>query len=85
MAANPFPRRTFVIAGEAGQADRTINMIEIDDALKTAVLALLNAATTDQRSNPNPAIGLMAAAAAGWIVCFCLLIEFKSPYFSAFR
>ena len=45
MAANPFPRRTFVIAGEAGQADRTINMIEIDDALKTAVLALLNAAT----------------------------------------
>ena len=33
MAANPFPRRTFVIPGEAGQADRTINMIEIDDAL----------------------------------------------------
>ena len=54
MAANPFPRRTFVIPGEAGQADRTINMIEIDDALKTADLALLNAATTDQAPRTSP-------------------------------
>ena len=58
--ANPWLRETFVIPGVvAGQAGRTINMINIDDNIKAQVLALLNGATTDQGPNPISAIGLM--------------------------
>ena len=46
--ATPWPRETFVIPGDAGQAARTINMIKIDDTFQTPLLTVLNGATTDQ-------------------------------------
>ena len=36
--ANPWPRETFVIPGDAGQVGRTINMIKVDDAFRTQLL-----------------------------------------------
>ena len=57
--ANPWPRETFVIPGDAGQVARTINMIKVDDAFRTQLLTIFNGATSDQGLNPMPAIGPM--------------------------
>ena len=57
--ANPWPRETFVIPGDAGQVARTINMIKVDDAFRTQLLTIFNGATTDQGPNTMPAIGPM--------------------------
>ena len=56
------PREIFVIPSGvhvAGQVDRNINTIKIDNAIKTPILAILNGNTTDQGGNPNVAIGPM--------------------------
>ena len=57
--ATPWPRETFVIPGDAGQAARTINMIKIDDAFRTQLLTIFNGATSEQGPNTMPAIGPM--------------------------
>eukprot|EP01048_Picozoa_sp_COSAG05_P020002 COSAG05_NODE_3292_length_2173_cov_1.792189_2_plen_289_part_00 len=57
--ANPWPRETFVIPGDAGQVARTINMIKVDDAFRTQLLTIFNGATSDQGPNTMPAIGPM--------------------------
>ena len=57
--ANPWPRETFVIPGDAGQAARTINMIKVDDAFRTQLLTIFNGATSDQGPNTMPAIDPM--------------------------
>ena len=57
--ADPWPRETFVIPGNAGQVGRTIDMIKIDNTFRTLLLAILNGDTTNQGPNPMPAIGPM--------------------------
>eukprot|EP01048_Picozoa_sp_COSAG05_P006699 COSAG05_NODE_446_length_9772_cov_117.012923_6_plen_119_part_00 len=49
--ANPWPRETFVIPGDAGQVARTINMIKVDDTFRTQLLTIFNGATSDQGPN----------------------------------
>ena len=72
--ANPWPRETFVIPGDAGQVARTINMIKVDDAFRTQLLTIFNGATSDQ--GPNTMIKLPSAVADDLLNRFYFVIQY---------